>query len=126
MKRRNEKKMISAIKRLLLGARVLDNRISTPTLEVRDYILVDFRIRYLNKEIIFEYNGIHHYAPFSYHNTSLQESNQKFKEQKLRDQWLREYCRKKNIILIELDGRFIQGDNIKIYLTMLFKKLGLI
>ncbi len=125
-RRKNEKKMVTAIKKLLPDLIVLNPKIKTPTLSVRDNIFVDYHIMLNGKELMFEYNGPHHYQPYSYSNETLVESTHNFKEQVKRDNWLREYCRLNKIILIEIDGRLISGDNVKLYLLQEFIKLGFI
>lgn len=117
--------MVKIIKKLLPFAEILNTKIETPDLKVRNYILVDHRILYKGKEIIFEYNGPHHYQSFSY--TSLTENKKLtlLKNQIERDKWLRKYCKNNKITLIEIDGRLVQGStNIKLSLLHQLKLLG--
>ena len=115
MKRKNEKMMISFIKKLLPKAKALNPRIATPDLLVRDNIFVDYYLEVENRKIILEYNGHQHYHPVVF-GGQLNEARQKYVEQAKRDQWLRIYCKKNNILLIEVDGRLVRGSNIKVYL----------
>ena len=69
---------------------------------IRKYLFIDFKIT-LNKKIkIFvEYNGEQHYKEHYF----FHKEKGTFKKQQQRDQWLRNYCKQNNIILIEIDGR---------------------
>lgn len=59
-----------------------------------------------NKEHIVEYNGVQHYEPYRYkRGIKIKLSEKIFKDQQTRDEWLRRYCKNKNIKLIEIDGR---------------------
>lgn len=74
---------------------------------IRRWIEVDYMFEY-NKHIYFlEYNGRQHYHPIKYkhHKNSGTTATKIFKEQVIRDKWLRKYCKENNIILIEIDGR---------------------
>jgi len=118
--------MVSCIKKLLPKAQILDPKIPTPSLQIRNNIFVDLRLKIDNKEIIVEYNGAQHYQPITFGNTSISESKINFTEQVQRDQWLRNHCIKKNIILIEINGMLIKNGNIKLYLINELLKLGLL
>lgn len=55
------------------------------------------------KEIYFiEYNGQQHYEPTIFGNMSKEVSVSNFERQKKRDSWVRDFCKNKNITLIEL------------------------
>lgn len=78
---------------------------------VRHFIICDFRFFVNGKQIIVEYNGTQHYRPakrFGGKKTLV--------DQKIRDEWLRNYCKEKSITLIELDGRVLRGKKIRTYL----------
>jgi very-short-patch-repair endonuclease len=68
----------------------------------------DFYIKSMN--IIIEYNGIQHYKPVKHFG-----GNEKFIKQKKVDEFVREYCIKNNIKLIEVDNRSVskRKNNIK-------------
>jgi len=68
---------------------------------IQKSVEIDFKI-ILNKNKIFvEYNGEQHYKE----NSFFHKEKGRFKKQQQRDQWLRNYCKENNIILIEIDGR---------------------
>lgn len=58
-------------------------------------VYVDFYLPSMNTYI--EYNGRQHYGPVEYFGSKAQ-----FERQQKRDQWLRDYCAKKGIRLIEI------------------------
>lgn len=60
-------------------------------------IFIDFMVD-INKQLYFiEYNGIQHYEPVEHFGGLIQ-----FQKQQIRDQYLKDYCNKNNIILLEL------------------------
>lgn len=63
--------------------------------EFQKNVYIDFYIPSMNTFI--EYNGAQHYKPVELFGGEAQ-----FKRQVLRDNWVREYCKKKNIKLIEI------------------------
>ena len=75
-------------------------------------IVCDYYFILNNNQIIVEYNGQQHYEFIKY----FHRTEDRFNQQKLRDQWLRTYCIENNIILIEIDGRIITNNDIKSYL----------
>lgn len=78
---------------------------------VRHFIICDFRFFVNGKETIVEYNGSQHYRPAKRFG-----GKKTLAAQKIRDEWLRNYCKDKGINLIELDGRVLRGQRIKTYL----------
>ena len=60
-------------------------------------LFVDFNLIINDVEYIIEYNGIQHYKPVDFFG-----GEEKFKRQCYRDQILRTYCQKNNIILLEI------------------------
>jgi len=125
MKYKNENRTIKYIKKLLKEHKELPKKIETPELKVRDFIIVDYRFMHKNKEVIVEYNGTQHYTPVAF-DGDTNKAKKQLEEQKIRDQWLRQYCKKHNIILLEIDGRFINGQNIKQYLDLKLRELKLL
>lgn len=93
---------------------------------IRNKILVDFYFTFKNKEYIIEHNGSQHYSPRAFHKQTDEEVIKSFEKQQIRDKWLRNYCKKNNITLIEIDGRRNIGDKIKSFLIKKFKKLNII
>lgn len=79
---------------------------------IRNYILVDYEFEFNNKKYFVEINGEQHYQ----FTERFHRNNDSFENQKLRDKWLRKYCKSNNIILIEVDLRKYQEEDIKKYL----------
>lgn len=81
----------------------------------------DYSMNVLGKEYIIEYNGQQHYKPTKFRQKiSDEDALKKFKKQQCRDRKLRKYCKKNNIILIEIDGRKYKNQKIKTYLKKFF------
>jgi len=91
--------------------------------KIRNHIIVDYIFEFNNQKYIVEYNGEQHYRPvnFNFKNITNEKIINNFKNQQIRDEWLRNYCKENNIILIEIDGRKYKGDKIKEYLEEQFK-----
>jgi hypothetical protein len=84
-------------------------------------VYADFYFVLNEKEYIVEYNGVQHYRPVKFGKTmSEQTAEHNFKEQQKRDQALKEVCKEKGIILIEIDGRKYINLKIKKYLLEKF------
>ncbi len=88
---------------------------------IRNSIIVDYKVISGDKTIFIEYNGRHHFEPTRYtDNRKIKEPGLteeiKLEEQKTRDRWLRRYCKRNNIYLIEIDGRKYTKEQIKKYL----------
>lgn len=65
---------------------------------LRNYVFIDFCLKYKNKEIWIEYNGRQHYEEIlKYHKT-----HDDYLDQKRRDDNVRKYCEENNIFLIEI------------------------
>jgi rubrerythrin len=71
--------------------------------------LVDWIVE--TKNIIIEYNGLQHYSPRNFGGMSDDRALSLFKIQQERDISLREYCKEKNVKLIEIDGRLYNYRN---------------
>jgi hypothetical protein len=84
---------------------------------IRKKIYPDFIINNNDKKIIIEYNGPQHYKPIKF--GSSYDYVKSFNEQILRDAALKKYCKEKNIVFIEIDGRKYTDENIKKYLLNL-------
>lgn len=72
-------------------------------------VYVDFYIEYNDKKIIVEYNGAQHYRPVRFGSMTKIQAEEKFKNQIIRDDDVRNYCKNNGIILFEIDGRKITG-----------------
>lgn len=70
---------------------------------IRKNIQVDFFVEIDNKQIIIEANGPHHYVPVKYWNWTEEEATVRLKTQQTRDEWLKSYCGKNDIYLIEIN-----------------------
>lgn len=64
-------------------------------------LLFDFYGKINNTEFCIEYQGGQHYFPVKYGGVSLEEAEKNLEISKIRDNLKKEYCKKKNIILIE-------------------------
>ena len=83
---------------------------------IRNYTLIDFEFKVKGFEVFVEFNGGQHFR-----SVKKWGGPEALRKQKLRDKWLIEYCKNRNIMLIAIDGRKIRGKNIKDYLKA---KLG--
>jgi len=72
---------------------------------IRNYIFADFFINDGHSSWIIEYNGAQHYSPMAIWNIPQDEAEERLRQQKIRDEWLRNYCLTNQINLIEIDGR---------------------
>ena len=100
-------------------------RIYTPTLTNRNFIKPDFHLEVNNKKLIIEYNGQQHYE-IDKHFFGENAEN-RYTDQLIRDNFLRNYCKENSIILIEIDGRQYTGfKNILNYLKEEFFKINLV
>lgn len=89
-------------------------------------IKIDFKFE-LNSQIYFiEYNGGQHYSPITFFSSSKEQAEIAFKKQQSRDEFVRQYCKDNNIILIEIDGRKYQFNKIEEFLINKFKELNII
>ena len=80
----------------------------------KNYVRIDYRLFYNEKEYWIEYNGMQHYKyiPFFEH-----EDDESFIKQRKRDQNVKEYCTKKGITLIEIPYTYNTYDSILDILT---------
>lgn len=62
--------------------------------------------------LIIEYQGAQHYIPIKFGNYSQEIANKNFKNQQIRDQLMRDYCKENNISLLEIDGRKYKGNKL--------------
>ena len=79
---------------------------------IRNFIMVDFHWVVKDKVFLCEYNGTGHYKSVRRFGGKVA-----LEKQKIRDEWLRQYCKIHKITLIELDGRVLRGTRIKRYLS---------
>ena len=100
-------------------------RIQMQDCDFQSYCIVDAFFEINNTQIIIEINGEQHYKPVNFSgNWKIAKKN--FERQVKRDEWLREYCKANKIILIEVDLRKYQGEQIKEYLKEQFMNYVLI
>ncbi len=120
VKRKNETLCYKALCELLpetiierevrINERVIDNGEI-----VRYYIVVDFMFK-LNGNTIVEFHGGQHFK-----SVKKWGGKNALRKQKLRDEFLRGYCKNNHINLIEVDGRKIRGKKIKRFLKKTLK-----
>lgn len=113
----NEKLTGQFLRTIFKNCSVEFKTIKDSTLSFQKSLRVDFYIKYKNLEIIVEYNGLQHYAPVNFSGDNIR-SIKNFERQQKRDEWLRQYCKENNIVLIEIDGRLYKGNSISDYLTL--------
>lgn len=77
--------------------------------------IVDFKFNFNKKTYYLEYNGQQHYEPIDFFG-----GKKSFEKQQHRDQSLRIFCKKNNIILIEIDGRKYKDELIYNYIKKYF------
>jgi very-short-patch-repair endonuclease len=82
---------------------------------------VDFYLPTLN--VIIEYNGAQHYIPIRFGNITKQRAEDKFLNQKYRDNYIRKFCTDNHITLVEIDGRFLNGKKLKSFLQDELRKI---
>jgi uncharacterized protein (DUF39 family) len=78
---------------------------------VKHFILIDFRFVLNGQEFFVEFQGTQHYKAVRKFG-----GKKALEIQKIRDSWLRGYCKGRGITLIELDGRVLRHKKIKVYL----------
>lgn len=92
---------------------------------IRKKIYPDFSFTFFNKKYIVEYNGHHHYHSVIFGSYDKKKANSNFVDQCARDLALREYCKNKNIYLVEIDGRSLYSKgNIEKYLINMFSNIS--
>ena len=74
---------------------------------IRNYILVDFGIMVNGKQVLVEYNGSQHFR-----SVKKWGGRAALFKQKIRDKFLRDYCKINKIKLVEIDGRRVRGQRI--------------
>lgn len=122
---KNEKLTIKYLKKLF------NISISCKKIEMncdfQKHCIVDAYFEYKDKKIIIEYNGEQHYRVVTFGGkNNLKLAQKRFKRQVKRDEWLRNYCKINDIILIEIDGRKYTDIKIEKYLIEQLKILQLI
>lgn len=85
--------------------------------KIRNNIRIDFAVQHDNSFIFIEYNGRQHYEPVNFGKLSDEEAFKIHCNQKIRDEWLRNYCKDNDIVLIEIDGRKYYHNKIENYLV---------
>lgn len=76
-----------------------------------------FDIYFVELKLAIEYNGKQHYEPTGFKTTNKKIINELFVDQKKRDLYKRDFCRAKDIELIEIDGRHLHGKKLYNFLT---------
>lgn len=84
--------------------------------EIKNYN-VDFY--FPNIDLIIEYNGDQHYKPTTFFGVSKDVAKNNFEKQKLRDQYVENFCKKENIKLIWIDGRKYKNEKLQYYIENL-------
>ena len=117
---RNETRTFRFLKQILPNVKItrqyrIDEKVWHNEKIIKHFIKPDFYFTLGGEEHIIEYNGRQHYEP------SKRYGKKAFERQQIRDAWLREYCIKKKIVLLEIDGRKVTGDKIK---KLLMQKFG--
>lgn len=116
---KNERFTGSCLKKLLRDADVREQyKICSPDLVIRKHIFVDYYLKFNDKIYIIEYNGKQHYKYVKI----FHRSRSKYREQVIRDLWLKTYCHINQIILIVIDGRKYKDEKINIYLQRKLSK----
>lgn len=111
---KNEKRVAEVLQKL--NIKFDKSRIDLPT---GQKLFPDF---YLSKyNTIIEYNGIQHYQPTCFGSMSKLDADIKFEFQKIRDKLLMEYCKERQIFLLEIDGRKYKGEKLKKFVFDYFK-----
>lgn len=90
-------------------------RIKLPHNKKTGYSYPDFYIPLLN--LIIEYNGLQHYQLEFFGKKDIE----RFSRQQIRDEELRQYCKKNNINLLEIDGRKYYNKKLPPYLNELLQ-----
>ena len=115
---KNETKALVYLEQILPGVKISDQfKIKEQIYDkngklIRKYIIVDFLINLNNKDIIIEYNGPQHFKQVRRWGGKIG-AKEKLRQQTVRDQFLRDYCLKHNMVLIEIDGRDFTNELIK-------------
>jgi hypothetical protein len=93
---------------------------------VRNYILVDFFLKLVVNDrevgVCIEFDGSQHHRMVKKWGGKVA-AKEKLRTQRIRDKWLKRYCKSKGLALITVDGRKIRGLKIKIYLKKIFKEI---
>jgi very-short-patch-repair endonuclease len=110
---KNEKRVGEVLSQLNIKIEKL--RINLPT---GQKLFPDFYLPELNT--IIEYNGIQHYQPTCFGSMSQLDAEISFQRQRNRDNILREYCKERQVSLLEIDGRKYKGDNLKKFVSDYF------
>lgn len=87
--------------------------------EVRKQIRPDFFFKYRDKSILIEYNGAQHFKPIAFNKYSIEKSKENFRQQVIRDVWLKNYCDNNGIMYFEIDGRKVTGIKIREYIKQI-------
>ena len=77
--------------------------------DIRQHINIDYYLSYNNQLIYIEYNGSQHY----HFSKQFHKRKEIFISQAKRDHYLREYCRKNNILFLEIPYLFYTVNEIE-------------
>lgn len=89
---------------------------------IQKRIEVDFYLEKEDKVIFIEHNGYQHYMPVRFYSSNKSVAKEKFKNQQIRDNYLRNYCKENGIYLIEIN--ILVYKNKKTIEAYLRKELG--
>lgn len=125
---KNEKLTFVYLKEIFPNYEITPQHKIKEKVRISNYLLqnsvrVDFMFYIDKQKFIVEYNGVQHYRETKWRWTTGNQPKKNLLRQKLRDKWLRSYCKNNNILLIEIDGRKYTDDKIKDYLIKAFSLL---
>ena len=91
------------------------------------WMTIDDKIIINNQQIFCEYQGLQHFEARNFGGEDMKKANEDFQKRLLRDEFLRNYCKQKNYILIEVDGRkYFTEEEIRNFLHFEFVKIGIL
>lgn len=73
-------------------------------------------------KVALEYNGIQHYQPAGFGSITAEQAKINFSYQQERDEYKRIFCKKNNILLVEIDGRYYRDNKLIEYLENFLSK----
>jgi len=83
--------------------------------KIQSKVIIDFYFIKNGINYFIEYNGKQHYEPIRRFG-----GKKAFIKRQKRDQWVREWCKSNNYVLIEIDGREFVNEGIKAHLESIF------
>jgi len=121
--RYNEKRTHKYLERLFPNSSIKKQKLINKEIKmgdetIRSKIFIDFEVKDGDNIIYVEYNGRQHYEPCDRFG-----GESEFRKVQIRDEWLRAYCKDKNVHLIEIDGRKYYGGFILKCLELAISKI---